>query len=209
MEFSNVVKMRKSKRWYTDREVPKETIKNILKEASLAPSFMNGQPWEVAIVTGDKLREIAELYEKMLTEKKDTHSLSWEINWPKRQKAILNSMKEVKVNRVYPADPYGKWIYYAPVGIFIHIHRSLNEWALFDIGLFVQTLLLSATNNGLQTVPQARMGNNNREVAELLGLGEERRIIMGVCMGYADMDHPNNSFLSPRVDPEEFTSWHS
>ncbi len=209
MEFNEVVKKRKSKRWYTGREIPKETIEKILKEASLAPSFMNGQPWEVAVVTGDKLKEIAELFEKMLVEKKDTHSIPWEINWPERQKAILNKMKESKTNRVYPQDPYGKWIYYAPVVFFIHIHRSLNEWALFDIGLFVQTLLLSATDHGLQTVPQARMGNNNKEVAELLGLGEERRIIMGVCMGYAETDHPNNSFLSPRVDPEEFTSWHS
>ncbi len=208
MEFSEVVRKRKSKRWYTGKEVPGETIEKILEEAAMAPSFMNGQPWEVAVVTGDKLREIAELFERMLLEKKETHSISWEIDWPERQKEILDNMKRSKTDRVYPGDPCGKWIYYAPVVFFIHIHRSLNEWALFDIGLFVQTLLLSATDHGLSTVPQARMGNNNREVAEPLGLGEERRIIMGVCMGYAKTGHPNNMYLSPREEVSRFTTWH-
>ena len=113
------------------------------------------------------------------------------------------------IQRVLPEDPMGLWMYNAPVVLFIHIHRDLNEWALFDIGLFAQSVLLASKNAGVDTVPQARMGNNNEEVAALLGLGSERRIIMGITMGYGDKDHPNNQYRSPRQDIDAWTTWHS
>ncbi|MFC1671445.1 nitroreductase [Spirochaetota bacterium] len=210
MEFSEVLKARKSRRWYQDKPVQEETIKKILEWASLSPSFMNNQPWEVAVVTGQKLKEVAELMDKRYKEKKSTHSISWDINWPERQREIFEKKKkEANTERILPEDPLGIWMYNAPAVLLIHIHRDLNEWALFDIGLFAQTLMLSATAMGVNTVPQARMGNDNEEVAEILGLGKERRIIMGVTMGYADETHSNNRYRSPRQDFSEWTTWHN
>jgi len=209
MEFSELVKKRKSKRWYLDKPVPDELIKKILHESSLSPSFMNGQPWEVAVVRGKKLRDVAELLDRRLKENRSTRSISWDIPWPERQRDILARMNAGRPDRVLPPDdPPGIWMYYAPVGLFMHIHKDLNEWALFDLGLFVQSVLLSAANLGVDTVPQARMGNNNDEVASLLGLDTSRRIIMGVVMGYADPDHPNNKYNSPRENSGNFTTWH-
>lgn len=208
MEFNEVVKKRKSKRWYLDKEVSKDLIIKMITEASLAVSFMNHQPWEAAVVQGKKLKEIAETLDKRQKEDRSTQSIPWPSAWPGRHEKILQKMKESQKKRILPDDPIGKWMYNAPVVIFLHIHKELNEWSLLDLGSFMQTLLLSAANLGVQTVPQARMGCNNDEVAKLLNLGPERKIILGITMGYADVDHPNNQFYSPREDLQEWTTWH-
>ena len=50
MEFSEVVKKRRSIRRYKDAPVPKETIEKILEAARIAPSAGHRQPWHFIVV---------------------------------------------------------------------------------------------------------------------------------------------------------------
>ena len=65
MEFSEVVKKRRSIRKYKDREVEKEKIEKIIDAGRRAPSGYNAQPWEFVVVTNKtKKKRIREIYDK-------------------------------------------------------------------------------------------------------------------------------------------------
>ena len=50
MEFSDVVKERRSIRKYQDQSVPDSEVETLVDLARYAPSSMNGQPWHFVIV---------------------------------------------------------------------------------------------------------------------------------------------------------------
>ena len=53
MNVIEALEQRKSTRAFTDKPVEEEKINTILAAASHAPSGVNTQPWQVAVVTGD------------------------------------------------------------------------------------------------------------------------------------------------------------
>ena len=57
---------RKSVRAYLDKTVSKEQIENILNLAKHAPSGVNTQPWKVAVVMGEKKRDLEELRKRLI-----------------------------------------------------------------------------------------------------------------------------------------------
>jgi nitroreductase len=54
MEFSKVVKERRSIRKYREQPVPDSEVEILIDLARHAPSSMNGQPWHFVIVRSDK-----------------------------------------------------------------------------------------------------------------------------------------------------------
>ncbi len=209
MDFSELVLWRKSKRWYTRQTIQPETIKTILSEASQAPSFMNHQPWEVAVVQGKTLQAIMDLMEKQQNKADIVKPFAWPEKWPDQQKTNIENTRKKTGQRILPDnDPLGKWNYNAPVLIYLHIHRDLNEWSILDIGAFAQTLMLAAANQGISSVPQAKVANHGPQIRSLLKLPENRKIILGITLGFADEEHANNKNKSARQPLENWTSWY-
>lgn len=58
MQFSQLIKARKSIRGYLQKPVPRDVIDAIIEVAKWAPSSMNTQPWHVHVVTGAPLDRI-------------------------------------------------------------------------------------------------------------------------------------------------------
>ena len=54
--------------------------------------------------------------------------------------------------------------YGAPHGIFLFHDSSLNEWSIFDAGLFAQSLMLAAHAHGIGTVPQGFLIDYSSEI---------------------------------------------
>jgi nitroreductase len=55
MDFTTVIKMRRSIRRYQDNPIPNNIIDTILECAMLAPTAINIQPWRIGCVTDKKL----------------------------------------------------------------------------------------------------------------------------------------------------------
>ena len=60
MDIIKAVESRKSIRAYTNKPVPKEMIDEILNISVRAPSALNTQPWEFAVIAGDVLEKIGQ-----------------------------------------------------------------------------------------------------------------------------------------------------
>ena len=59
--LNNLLEQRYSCRAFLDKEVPKEIIFNILSCAQKVPSWCNAQPWEVSIISGERLEALKKL----------------------------------------------------------------------------------------------------------------------------------------------------
>ncbi len=97
--------------------------------------------------------------------------------------------------------------YNAPHGIFLYQDASLSQWSLFDLGIFAQTLMLAAHARGLGTVPQAFAVDYAAETKKFLAIPETKRLVLGMAIGYPDMDAPANSLRTDRVATEEILTW--
>jgi nitroreductase len=60
MDLVRAIKSRKSIRGYTVDPVPQKILREILEVAVRAPSADNSQPWEITVITGKVLKDIAE-----------------------------------------------------------------------------------------------------------------------------------------------------
>ncbi len=73
-EFYELVNKRRTVREFSDKQVPKEIIKNCIKAAGTAPSGANMQPWRFVVVENteikNKIRIAAEEEEKEFYEKR-------------------------------------------------------------------------------------------------------------------------------------------
>jgi nitroreductase len=97
--------------------------------------------------------------------------------------------------------------YFAPHAIYLYQDASLSAWSLFDMGLFAQSLMLAAHAKGLATVPQAFATDYAKEVKECLGIPASKRLILGLSVGYPDMDSPVNAYRTERSATEEISRW--
>ena len=99
--------------------------------------------------------------------------------------------------------------YGAPHGIFLFQDSSLSQWSLFDLGLFAQSLMLAAHASGLGTVPQAFVTDYARDVKKFLDIPESKRLILGMSVGYPDMDDPANGLRTDRSPVDEIAQFTS
>lgn len=71
----------------------------------------------------------------------------------------------------------------------------------------VGNFLLAATAHGVATVAQAALSRHARTIREVLGIGDDRRMVCGVSFGYAMADHPVNVYRTERAGLDEVLRW--
>jgi nitroreductase len=83
----------------------------------------------------------------------------------------------------------------------------LIEYAMLDVGLFLQTLALAAHDRGLGTCIMASSVHYADHLRSHGGIPADRRIIMGVVIGYPEREAPLNRFERHRAGTAEFVTW--
>ena len=75
MSVKDAIKNRFSVRAYTDQEVPKDVITNIINLAKCAPSGVNSQPWKVYVLLDEKKellsKDVINLFDNGQTEENE------------------------------------------------------------------------------------------------------------------------------------------
>lgn len=72
----------------------------------------------------------------------------------------------------------------APVAIFAFIHPGMTYTALLDLGIMLQTLMLSATNKGLGTCAQGALGLWRSPLDEHFEVPRGYKLVCGVALGH-------------------------
>ena len=88
------------------------------------------------------------------------------------------------------------------------IHKdNAVEYAMLDIGLVVQTLCLLAHGKGLGTLIMAAAVQFPDLIRGIASIPEDRRIVVGIALGYPNLEYDLNNFERKRADLDEFVQW--
>lgn len=220
MTVIEALENRKSVRAFLNKEVKKEDIIQILESAKNAPSGVNTQPWMVSVVSGKKKREI----EKKIVEMLDHHEkaqmdynyypLTWEEPYKSRRKSIGLLMYEtLNIQRDDKARQLQQWranyrAFDAPTVLYFFIDANLEKGSFLDYGMFLQSIMLTATQLGLATCPQASLAEFPDVVREALEITSDKVLLCGMALGYEDKDALVNSFKTKRIALEDFVTFY-
>jgi nitroreductase len=168
MTFHDLLRNRRSIRDFQQKDVPLETIKDIIKDSCLAPSASNGQPCNFIIIKNrDMMKKISDECKKNL--------LNDFANSPGALKEQYEAiLKDEKFNIFYNAS------------CVIYVAGSSDVHSLdVDCALAVGYLMFSAAQRGLGTC-WIGFGTNIRDpkIKEEIGLPDNYSIVAPLVIGY-------------------------
>ncbi len=219
MDILEAIQSRKSIRGFKPDPVPEEILKEIIKIGTRAPSGLNTQPWEIAVVTGKALDNINNgNVEKLVSGAPSTREIPskpYEGKYRQRQIELtiklfeaMNIAREDKEKRA-EWQKKGYRFFDAPAAIILSVDKSLNELpAQFNLGLIVQTICLAALHFGLGTCIEYQSITYPEVVRKFTSIPESKRISVGIAIGYPDWDFPTNKTVSKREPLDDVVTWY-
>ena len=207
MTVSEALAKRRSMRAFLPKPVERAKLLTLLKDAARSPSWANSQPWEVFVAEGETLARIkagyAECYAKAV---KAAPEVPVPHAWPESAK---NRTKNLRPDMVRDcgaaADQFGalnQRMFDAPAVVFVCKDKVLGTWAVFDIGAWTQSFMLSAVENGLGTIPAITTSLYPEVLHRELDIPDNLDVVIGIAVGYVDESNAINDFRSAR-DPVE------
>ncbi len=218
MDAIECIRTRMSIRKFRSEPVPREILSEIIKTAQCSPSYKNSQPWEVAIVSGEKKEELSKALIELIEKDTPPHpDIPEPVSWPPHieQRMAEHMRKRSEKFGFNIADPWllkkskiaNSRFYGAPHGIFLFQDSTLPTWSILDIGMFAHGLMIAANAHGIGTVPQAFLTDYPATVKRLLQISDSKRLVLGISIGYPNMEDKANSYKSQRVDVSEILKW--
>lgn len=217
MKVSEALKTRISCRAFLPDPVPEATVRRILELARWSPSGGNLQPWHVYALTGEPLDALkAEVAADTATAPMG-HPPEYEI-YPAPLKDPYNARRRKCGEDMYATigvtreDKPGRLAQFrrnfaffdAPVALFVYLDRTMGPPQWSDAGMFLQSLMLAAREEGLHTCPQEAWAMWSELCARHLAPPEEWMLFCGVGLGRMDEAHPINGLRTERAEVGEF-----
>jgi nitroreductase len=161
MDLMEAIKRRRSIRKYKLDPVPEESLRTILEAVRWSPSWTNTQCWEVIVVKDPKVKS------ELATALPNTNP-------------ALSSMTEAPLVLVL-CGLKGISGYYKGQPA-----TDKGDWLMFDTGLAMQNLCLTAHALGLGTVVVGRF--NHQKVSEILRVPQNVEVVAMTPLGYPDAE---------------------
>ena len=181
-DFFELLKTRRSIRQFQEKEVPLETIKNIIKESCLAPSAANRQPWKFIIIQNREfIKEISDESKKNILDYIEQNPDS-----PSKQYEAAMRNPDFNV------------FYNAPSLVFI-VGPKASPNLFVDCSLAACYFMFCAAARGLGTC-WVGLGTNllDPEILDRMGMSENHKIVAPIILG-----HPKEMPGIPdRLDPD-------
>ncbi len=219
MNVTEALKTRKSVRAYLDKPVEDQKISAILKAARHAPSGVNTQPWQVAVVTGESKMQLQKKIEARFRDgdkgkaEYDYYPNEWAEPFTSRRKECgLLMYKTLGIERSDRERQKNQWAanyraFDAPVMLLFFMDKRLQAGSFMDYGMFLQSIMLAATEQGLATCPQASLADYPNLIKQQLGYSNEQILLCGMALGYEDTKAPVNSYRTTREEFQSFTQF--
>ena len=214
MDVVMAINERKSSRAYLEKPVEKELLEKLLTLASKAPSAINLQPWEITVVAGEERKRLSRLLVKRMKELNVSCAPGAVSTLPdhfvQRQRELFDTLAPVIPGGMEFQDFINEGscnFYGAPVAVIITIDNVFSSARLTDIGIFVGYIVLSAHALGLGTCPIGLITAFEDDIKEELNIPENKKVVIGIAVGYPDPDAPINKPKSNRVPLSEIVRW--
>ena len=223
---AEAITSRMSVRAFTKENVSKEVILKLLNISARAPSGTNTQPWKVYVVEGAPLRylcdKVCAAYDSIAANPElakeyqpayEYYPAKWFSPYIDRRRengwglyGLLGITKGDK-DKMHAQHRKNFEAFGAPVCLFFTIDKELGRGSMLDYGMFLQNIMVAARGEGLDTCPQAAWNDYAKIILSAIGAKENEMLVCGMALGYADKNALVNTFHTPRVAAEEFTTW--
>lgn len=215
METRSAIYGRHSVRDFSDRPIDLDTIKAIIEDASQAPSWANSQPWSVYVATGDTLAQIRAVnQQRVLAGQNGTPDLAiaHRGQWSSRSQQAMADWNEKMAETIAdtPTDVEEQTtqaaanLFNVPVVMYFTVPNNATGYSLFDTGSFAQTLMLSATDRGVDSMPAYALIAYPDVLRSALNIPSDQEIVMGVALGHAKVDDKINKVAPGRLALADF-----
>lgn len=177
------------------------------------------QPWKVAVVTGETKRAIEA---KMLASfhagmrgKPDYryYPARWSEPYKSRRfacgKQLYDALGIVYDDKEKRLQQWGENYrsFGAPVVLYFYMESHLETGSYFDMGMFLQSVILAALEEGLATCPQQALAEYPDIVKQAIGTGDGCVLLCGLALGYEDTSARINQYRTPRAELQEFVTF--
>lgn len=219
MHVNEALRSRRSIRAFTDETVSDEMIHELLENARWAPSGSNTQPWKVAVLKGQRKNQLQQKLEsayrqqQTMTPDYTYYPTQWAEPYSARRKSCgLQLYQSLNIAREDKQRRQQQWIanyhsFGAPALLLFFMDKKMQTGSYLDYGMFLQSLMLCATEQGLASCAQAALCDYSDIIRDSLGYDNDQVLICGIALGYEDTRAEVNGYRTPREPVSNFTEF--
>lgn len=216
--LDTLISERFSCRGFQARHVPHGDILRVLEMAQKSASWCNSQPWEVIITEGAETNCFRDaLYARATSagwaDQKSSKQAP-DFPFPARYEGIYKTRQRETGWALYESvgvtygdrEASGRQLlenfrlFGAPHVAIITTEQDLGVYGAVDCGAYLANFMLAAQSLGIATIAQAAIAGMAGFVREYFDVPDNRLVLCGISFGYADPDHPANSFRTTREE---------
>lgn len=213
MDVVDAVHTRSSIRDFLPDPVDDGTLRQLLTDAARAPSGGNVQPWRIYVVNGAAMSRLREhlttqppieapeydIYPAGLVEPYRTNRFQV----GEQMYATIGIARDDRDGRLRQFARNGDF-FGAPAALFCFVDRQMGPPQWSDLGMFLQTFMLLATERGLSTCAQEYWSVRHGAISSFVGAPEQEMLFCGMAIGHADTTSPINSLRSERMPLDDW-----
>ncbi|MDQ1336777.1 MAG: hypothetical protein QG552_3727 [Thermodesulfobacteriota bacterium] len=156
-DLMEIIKGRRSVRNYQEKDIPEETLNQILESVQWSPSWANTQCWEIVVIRDPQVKK--RLQEVL----------------PKSNPATKHFAEAPVVLAL--CGKTGSSGYYKN-----EVTTKFGDWLMFDLGIAAQSICLTAYDLGIGTVIMGLFDHD--QIAKELGAPKGYELVSLIPMGY-------------------------
>lgn len=206
MKVTEAIQKRHSVRQFTTEKIPLATLKDIIKAAQLAPSWVNSQPYQVHLLIGDALEAVrqaqGELEHKGVQGNPDVPVMSRK-DWAPQAQQNMAEWTHGLGDAGQLMGPAAAELYQAQAVIYLTLPTGYSPWSLYDLGAFGDNLILEATAHGWGSMTAYQLIKYPQLLRQQLQIPTDQQIIIGIALGREATDAPINRLIKAKRMPLE------
>ncbi len=209
MDVSQALQRRRTVRSFLPRTVPRSVLESILGVALRTPSWANTQPWQIYVAGGDVLDRIRATYlERTAAKVPSAPDMAMPSGWPEACRDRTKALTEGRARAAgtSPDDPMfqrafveaNRRFFDAPCVVYLCMDRRLGHWSMYDLGALAQSIMLAAQEHGVDSATAINFVVYPDVLRAQLEIPESLAVVIGIALGYADTNGPEDSSRSER-----------
>jgi nitroreductase len=220
MSVAEALLHRRSVRGFLNRLVPTETLRRLVISAARAPSGGNLQPWHIYVLSGTPLDDLKAQMPRRIVELPRGERIEYAVYpadlpspYSERRFQVgealygtLGIRREDKAARRLQFNENFSF-FGAPAALFCYVNRCMGPPQWSDLGMYLQSLMLLAVEEGLATCAQECWSLYPNLVAEVLRPPSELMLFCGMAIGYENVSAKANQLRTIRAPTDEFATF--
>ncbi len=206
-----LMQQRRSTRAFLPDAVPDELLQQLLLTARQAPSGGNLQPGQLIAVRGTVREQLTAAllqdFESQAPEQEDYAYFPRPMPMQLRKRQVASAQALYGALGVARDDRAGRDAQFArnyrffdaPVALVVTIDSHYGPGGYMDLGMTLYGLQLAAAAMGLGSCAIGALASYPATVRRVLGLSENKHIVCGLALGWADESAPVNQTQTTRA----------